>query len=247
MNIRSITVAGRTFSGKTELQKTLTATLKEQTPGVPLPQPAVALFLAVLPSHPAAADKIGTGIRSLRVELHPVFRTPVLMIERHDGSVTDISYAAAIARIGRPANDNEPETPETGYADFVRAAREAVRPQIEAFRREAQARAADSQGRVHCAISGDLLPLCACDVDHGLPWDFSSILEAFVHERQFVTSDVEIHGFEDGAAGRRFADPTLAADFAGYHFARATLRIVERKLHRRITAEARRGLAPKRA
>ncbi len=247
MNSQPITVAGHTFSGKGDLRKTLTATLKEQRPGVPLSPPAAALFLAVLPSHPAAAEKIGPGIRSLRVELHPVYRTPVLLIERNDGSETDVSYIAAIARIGRPANDDEPETPETGSADFVRAAREAVRPQIEAFRREAQARAADPQGRVHCGITGDLLPLCACDVDHELPWDFSSILEAFVHERQLVTSDVEIHGFEDGAAGRRFADPAMVADFADYHFARATLRIVERKLHRRITAEARRGLAPKRA
>ncbi len=247
MSSQPVILAGLTFANKKALRNTLTSLIQAQPPGVPLDQQGDVLVRAVIYWHPEAAKKIGPGIRSLRVELHPVFRTPVVVIERHDGSETDVSYIAAIARIGRPANDNEPETPEKGYADFVRAAREAVRPQIEAFRREEQARAADPQGRVNCAITGDLLPLCGCDVDHELPWDFSSILEAFVHERQLVTSDVEIHGFEDGAAGRRFADPAMVSDFADYHFTRATLRIVERKLHRRITAEARRGLAPKRA
>lgn len=247
MSSQSVTLAGLTFANKTALRNTLTSLIRAQPLGVPLDQKGAVLVRAVIDWHPEAAKKIGPGIRSLRVELHPVFRTPVLVIERRDGSETDISYVAAVARIGRPANDNGPETPETGYADFVRAAREAVRPQIEAFRREARARAADPQGMVVCAISGELLALSACDVDHELPWDFSSIVESFVFERQIVISNVEIHGFEDGATGRRFADPAMIADFADYHFTRASLRIVERRLHRRISAEARRGSAPKRA
>jgi hypothetical protein len=167
----------------------------------------------------------------------------MLVLERMDGTETDVSYLAAIARIGRPANDNAPMSPSVVRANFSRAAREAIRPQVEAFRSAALAATADPFGRVRCALSEALLPPHAVDVDHDLPWDFASILEAFVAEHRLVIAQVEILGFEDGSTRRYFADPKLAEAFADYHLERASLRVIDRDVHRRISAEARSRVA----
>jgi hypothetical protein len=245
MNKRQIVVGGRTFVNKAILRAFCTAELHRCSPGEEVAEDVGRVLRGILSFHPEADLKLGTGIHRLLRGTHPVFRTPVLLVERTDGSITDISYRSAIERIGRPTNDNGPTPPpSTARRDFLIAARTAVRGQVEAFRRNAQIVADDPQGRVRCAVTETLLPMTECDVDHELPWTFASIIEAFVFERELNIETIAIGGFEDGSTERRFADPQLEGDFAQYHFARATLRFVERSTHRRISAEARRVSAP---
>jgi hypothetical protein len=243
MNIRHFRLAGQIFQTKASLRKALAEIIESRSPSSRLNRTEETLFREVLAWHPDATKKCGPGIRAIRVERHPVFRSPVLVLERTDGTMTDVSYLTAIARIGRSGNDNGRVPHSVVRNNFSRAAREAIRPQIEAFRRMAQAAVADPCGRVRCAATHALLPQNATDVDHEPPWDFASILAAFVAKRQIVVAQVEILGFEDGSTRRYFADPTLAEDFADFHQKRAQLRIIDRAVHRRISAEARSRIA----
>jgi hypothetical protein len=238
MNIRNFPLAGQIFQSKSSLRKTLTAIIGSQSPGGRLSGPDDSLFREVLGWHPDAATKIGPGIRSFRVERHPTFRSSVLILERTDGTTTDVSYLAAVARIGQPANDNDRSSSSIARANFLRAAREAIRPQIEVFRRAAQTAAADPLGRIRCEVTDVLLSPNAVDIDHELPCDFASIVEAFVAEHELVIAQVKILGFEDGSTRRYFADPKMAEGFADFHLKRARLRVIDRAVHRRISAEA---------
>lgn len=238
MNIRDFPFAGQIFQSKASLRKTLTAIVESREAGSRLSGTEDALIREVVGWHPDAATKIGPGIRSFRIERHPTFRSPMLVLERTNGTETDVSYIAAIARIGRPANDNGHMSSSAARTSFIRAAREAVRPQIEAFRRAAQTAAADPLGRMRCEATDALLSPNAVDIDHDLPWDFASIVEAFVAEHELVVAQVEILGFEDGSTRRCFADLNLAKGFADFHLRRARLRVIDRAVHRRISAEA---------
>jgi hypothetical protein len=91
---------------------------------------------------------------------------------------------------------------------------------------------------MRCEVTDALLSPNAVDIDHDLPWDFASIIEAFVAERELVFAQVDIRGFEDGSTRRCFADPKLAEAFADFHLKRARLRVIDRAVHRRISAEA---------
>lgn len=238
MNIRNFPLAGQIFQSKSSLRKTITAIVKFREAGSRLNGTEDALVREVVGWHPDATTKIGPGIRSVRVERHPTFQSPMLVLERIDGTETDFSYLSAIAQIGKPANDNARMPSSVTRASFIRAAREAIRPQIEAFRRAAQTAAADPLGRVRCEVTGALLSQHAVDVDHELPWDFASIVKAFVSERELVFAQVDIRGVENGSTGRYFADPKLAEAFANFHLKRARLRVIDRAVHRRISAEA---------
>jgi hypothetical protein len=238
MNIRDFPLAGQIFQSKASLRKTLTAIVESREAGSRLSGTEDALIREVVGWHPDAATKIGPGIRSFRIERHPTFRSPMLVLERTNGTETDVSYLAAIARIGRPANDNGHMSSSVTRASFIRAAREAIRHQVEAFRRAAQTAAADPLGRMRCEVTDALLSPNAVDIDHDLPWDFASIIEAFVAERELVFAQVDIRGFEDGSTRRCFADPKLAEAFADFHLKRARLRVIDRAVHRRISAEA---------
>lgn len=238
MNIRNFPLAGQIFQSKSSLRKTLTAIVESREAGSRLSGTEDALVREVLDWHPDATTKIGPGIRSFRVERHSTFRSPLLVLERTDGTETDFSYLSAIAQIGKPANDNAHMPSSVTRASFIRAAREAIRPQIEAFRRAAQTAAADPLGRMRCEATNVLLSPNAVDIDHDLPWDFASIVEAFVTEHELVVAKVNILGIEDGSTRRYFADPILAEGFADFHLKRARLRVIDRAVHRRISAEA---------
>lgn len=238
MNIRNLPLAGQIFQSKSSLRKTLTAIVESREAGSRLSGTEDALVREVLDWHPDATTKIGPGIRSFRVERHSTFRSPMLVLERTDGTETDFSYLSAIAQIGKPANDNAHMPSSVTRASFIRAAREAIRPQIEAFRRAAQTAAADPLGRMRCEATNVLLSPNAVDIDHDLPWDFASIVKAFVSERRIVMAQVDVLGTENGSTGRYFADPKLAEAFANFHLKRARLRVIDRALNRRISAEA---------
>lgn len=238
MNIPDFPLAGQIFRSKASLRKTLTAIVESREAGSRLSGTDDSLFRGVLGWHPDARKKIGPGIRSFRVERHPTFRSPILVLERTDGTATDVSYLAAVAQIGKPANDNAHMPSSVTRASFIRAAREAIRPQIEAFRRAAQTAAADPLGRIRCEVTDVLLSPNAVDIDHELPCDFASIVEAFVAEHELVVAQVKILGFEDGSTRRYFADPKMAEGFADFHLKRARLRVIDRAVHRRISAEA---------
>jgi len=236
-----ISLADRQFADKTTLRRYCASILASQPVGSRLPEDVAAFLIAVMRHHPRAPEKFGAGIRCLRIAVHPIYRSRMFVIERVDGSSTDFSFLDAIARIGRPANDNDaPTPPSTSRRDFVRAARAAIREQVEMFRTAAQLGTDDRYGRVRCAVSNQLLPIDECDVDHEAPWDFKSIVEAFLSERNIYIPNVPIAGYSDGETERRFLDNALAGDFARYHLERASLRIVARSIHRRISAEARR-------
>lgn len=238
MNIRDFPLAGQIFQSRASLRKTLTAIVESREAGSRLSGTEDALIREVVGWHPDATTKIGPGIRSFRVERHPTFRSPMLVLERTDGTETDFSYLSAIAQIGKPANDNARMSSSVTRASFIRAAREAIRPQIEAFRRAAQTAVADPLGRMRCEVTDALLSPNAVDIDHDRPWDFASIAEAFVAEHELVIAQVKIMGFEDGSTRRYFADPKMAEGFADFHLKRARLRVIDRAIHRRISAEA---------
>jgi hypothetical protein len=245
MGRTQISLADRQFPDKATVRRYCSSILSSQPVGGRLPDDIAKFLIAVIKHHPRALEKLGAGVRCLRVAAHPIYRSRMFVIERVDGTLTDFSFLDAIAGIGRPANDNDPTTPPpTSRRDFARAARNAIREQVEMFRTAAQLTSDDRLGHVRCAVSNRLLPIDECDVDHEAPWDFRSIVEAFVTERHVEIANVPIAGYGDGETERRFVDKAFAGDFARYHLARASLRIVARSIHRRISAAARRREVP---
>lgn len=205
---KTIEIGDERFASKASLKRRVQEILRR---GYREVTGADALFLCTLfERHPSAAEKIGPGIKSIRVRRVPPYGTTGLEIERADGSRTDISYQECI-------------TPTTPDYWFRASCRSAVVMQIT----DAKNRAFADSVVIRCPITNEEITRDTCHADHAPPWTFDAIVKAFIGAMDLDVSTVEfVDG--DGVTESEFVDQELTISFSEFHRDRAVLRIVSR-------------------
>ena len=208
----TFTIGPFTYPTKTEATDAVRSVLHSAPLGQPLTGASEALIRSLVEMHPNAAEKIGSGIDRICVEIiehgHRGF-----WIYRTDGTSTDFSYRKALTR---PSKRNE-----------VRAAmRRAVADQIVAYRDEIFA----STDTVTCPITGNTLAPGDGHVDHVVP--FALIADAFLSGYRLDYEEVELTPGVDGRIGRELVEP-LRTKWADFHDFVAVYRFIHPAANRR--------------
>ena len=125
-------------------------------------------LLALIQRHPEAKQKIGCGVQRFVVNMSDK-GTRCFWIERTDGSRTDFSYIWAVKGEG-----------PTLYQEFSEACREAVETDLVIGKRNFFEINGDSDGRVKCAVTGELISFDEAHVDHMAPMTFQVIVRTFL-------------------------------------------------------------------
>lgn len=147
-------------------------------------------MMGILSRHSDADKKIGCGVKRMWSDRNPVYtHTRCFFIERLDGSVTDFSFTSCITK----AND------------FKAACRNAIRPQIKAF-------------RVSNNVPDDY------HVDHD-PESFNSILKRFVD----IHGEGKVKENEDLEYGCFLVDKDYEQKWCNFHEQEAKLRAITAK------------------
>lgn len=136
---------------------------------------------SLLQRHSKAVQKIGCGVRHFDVRVNQPFGTRGFWIVRVDGTETDFSYIACIS-------------PPSKEADALKAMRNAIHPQILAFKQWAFA----PTGMYNCALTGQRIAFSSSHVDHKPPRTFDALVQSFLSSYQFKLSDIEVNDTLDG-------------------------------------------------
>lgn len=213
----------RVFKTKTDAQRHFSAMLKRYKPGQIVADPTDhADLLGLLRRHPEAESKIGCGVARFFVDsADPITYngggSVCFWLERTDGTTTDWSYRTALSGKHRRPNER-----------VSLACRDAIRDQVVEVMRKAR----DADGRMRCAISGQVLPLGCVQVDHAPPWPFWRIVEAFTEQEGGIDAlAARLRPTLDGVGGEFFTDEAVARRFADFHARVAVLRVVSTELN----------------
>lgn len=187
----------------------------ERTPiGESLEPGKFAFMLALLKRHPKTEQKIGCGVRSIRVDLNTHWKPfRMFTVVRTDASETDFSYRACIY-------------PTSADADFRQACRCAIVEDVLDFKRKTFDTQGNEFNEVRCAVSGELVAWEEAHVDHAPPWTFRAVVEAFIQDQGIDVYAVPLAGGEDNECQHRFAETDIVERFRRFHNGRACLRVV---------------------
>jgi hypothetical protein len=168
-------------------------------------------MIEVLKHHPRADEKIGVGVRGIRVQREAQWGTMQFAVIRTDGSDTDFSFKKCLYPVSR-------------LQVFKKACRDLVANRIKQFRYAQFARA--ESGTLLCPITGETMTRIGSHVDHVPPQTFDALVERFINEDRIDVNGVEITGLADGEMRKGFADAMLAERWRAFHEKHARLRVV---------------------
>jgi len=172
-------------------------------------------ILALLETHPSVNEKIGVGIKDVRITKLK-YNTKSFELLRHDGSSEFFSYTKRI---------NAPKT------DFTRF-REACRQTIQDDLRNVKLAYFDKfskKGYVKCQETGEIARYEDLNVDHRQPNTFSVIVDRFVELNSLDLKKIDYLQIDGGP--NELADENLKKEFRQYHRDKANLRIVKKSLN----------------
>jgi hypothetical protein len=164
----------------------------------------VAFLSDLLALHPDSAAKIGPGVRSFSVRPDG-YGKRCFWLTRTDGTETDWSFVSCLR-------------PPSTARDLAGALRNAIRPQIVAFR---DALAFPRR----CPVSGERLYRDGCHVDHVVPFD--TLMRSFLANEGLAADSVALHPGKDGSTqAPGLVDAALERRWCEYHADWAELRAV---------------------
>lgn len=184
--------------------------------GQPLNDSDRAACLEVLPRHPQAAEKVGSGVAEITVEDGGHYGTRFFQIVRTNGTTANFPYLSCIS----------PEL--EGHDTEVKwAMRCEVMPQTRQFFDDAFRRTA-----VFCEITGQRLTPKGSHVDHMKPITFQRLARDFLASKNLTLAEIQtskaphvlpVHN------ATSLADRDLAAAWQEYHRTHARLRITSKR------------------
>lgn len=215
-------VDGHCFTSQKQLVEHIRNIFRRHRPRSVLNGLDFAFVRALLERHPRAREKVGSGVRAVRVEWNPVWNNqPMFVLVRTDGTETDFSFWKCVR-------------PRPWLADLHAACRTAVVEDILSFKREFFTRQANEAGQVPCPLTGRWLCWRDGHVDHMPPWTFRRIVRAFLKRERVEPASIQIDGFADGEMLKRFADSSLSERFRRFHKQFARLRVIDAREHLRL-------------
>jgi hypothetical protein len=205
------------FATKKQAQADIRAILRGTQPGTSLFGEPLEKLLALLALHPRADQKTGCGVAQIRVEMND--GGPGFWLVRTDGTRTDFSYLKCFSA-------------GAGTKPVQSAFRNAIRPQVDAFRSSC----GEPSALMLCPVSGDLITLADAHVDHQP--EFAAILNKFLQDEGVAVPDVSVVGGNDGDTAWRIDDEAFLLRWQEFHKANAGLRLVSRRANLSILRKA---------
>jgi hypothetical protein len=204
------------------------AMLHRYTPGEKIPEPDATELAWLLSRHHQVEQKTGVGIAYFTVHTTPLYATRGFLIVRIDGTVADFSYLKCIAN-----------KPPSILSQVIQAMRAEVGEDIRQAKLAYFAQHADGNGRVPCAVSGNLVTIEEADADHAAPYHFHTLAITFLKARGIEPNAALITAPDDNQYHYRLIDPDLAKAWVAFHHELAAVRIVDRRVNTAIAHESR--------
>jgi hypothetical protein len=199
-----------TFTSKDAIKKHARSICQRLNAGDPLEGSDEAFVRDLLEWHPSASQKIGCGIDHFEVHIPKPWNTKGLLLVRTDGTSTDFSYNVCL----NPALANQ-------HVKFKAACRRAIWGQVSSYKTQYFA----GSDFAKCVLTGDLIRWDEAHVDH-YPVPFADLLDRYVQETGLDADSVVMIDSYDHNAIDRIADPLLEKDWADWHKANASFRVV---------------------
>lgn len=198
----------------TETKTNLRKILKERKIGYWLRGPELDYVVSLLTlNHPRADEKIGCGIKGIRIKVMKPWNVRGFELIRIDNSKTDFSYLKIIgSKMDRARLDR--------YAAF----RTAIRKQVNQFKENFF----NSHSKPVCPVTFVPLTWQNSQVDH-YPVRFIDIVAEWLEKRGLKLGEIQVIGYADGQTTKRLSDPELEHNFIQFHSDHATLRVIEAK------------------
>jgi hypothetical protein len=203
------------FSSKGEARTYFSEILNKHPVGSGLSDSDFDDVMSLLMCHPKAAEKIGSGVKSIKINQGFYSANRCFHVVRTDGSVEDFS-------IGKCINGDH-----SAFHKFCIACRRAVESELRAMKGKYFEENGDSEHKVVCPITKEKIKFHEAHVDHREPFTFSSIVHFFIKANTININEVEY--LTEGKYGNEFKDNFLTEKFRTWHRENAKLRVVKGK------------------
>ncbi|WP_257282725.1 DCL family protein [Endozoicomonas sp. SESOKO1] len=214
-----VQIGERTYQTKKAAKDYFKAMLAKYSDGDEINDEDSSDLYNLLERHPEASQKFGCGIECF-FKQRTDKGTSCFWLRRHDGSETEFSYPTCVDAKGKSL-----------YQEFAEACRESVSDDLRATKKGHFEKHADSDGRVACDISGEMVLPHECHLDHKKPMTFQVIVRTFVAANDIEPSREMLSESQDQQFATTFTDAGLAEKFVKYHHSVADLRIIKTKLN----------------
>jgi hypothetical protein len=209
-------LACESFQTKAAILERCRAILKQTADGGLIPTEDLPFLLELFQYHDEWATKSEGGIVSVAVRKTEQ-GTRCFDLVRRDGTCEDISFVHCVGLL--PTARSASRLPQA-LKDYRNAAREAVTPQVRAFRDAAL------ESPCTCPITGEGLTRDTAAVDHAPPQTFDRLLYTFSHNEGINPLDVRVRSHQGTVPV--FEDTHLKALWCEFHAAHAQLRLLSR-------------------
>lgn len=211
---KTIIIADKQFDSQKDAIKFYKDILNNYNVGDEISDEDFELVYNLLKNHPRSTVKIGCGVEKIIVDRDD-YNNRCFHIIRKDGGKENFSYLKCIR--GEP----------NSFTNFSIACRKAVEDDIMAVKEKYFKENANSENKVRCQESEELISFNEAHVHHRQPNTFSVIVDRFIENNRI---DIAAVGYEkEGTYGHKFKDKDLETRFREYHKKIAKLRIVKGK------------------
>ncbi len=182
-------------------------------------------ILDLLETHPRKEEKIGVGIKQIRIAKLK-YQTKAFELVRLDDSTEYFSYTKRI------------NAPRTNSTRFSEACRKAIQEDLRNVK-QSYFDKHSKKGKVKCQETKELLTWEQLNIDHRQPNTFSVILDRFIELNKINLDKIEY--VEIDGECNELADLELKQKFIEYHREKANLRIVKKDINLGRSYQARIG------
>lgn len=212
------------FKTKTDAKKHFSEMLNRYKPGEDINETDSAELTALIIRHHNSASKIGSGISHFLVIQAPYGKT-CFAIARTDGTCADFSFGKCV--------DGVASSP---FQQVLKAFRHVIDPFMVETRLDLMKMYNEKDGRVPCALTGELLLWKEAHLDHVYPKTFEKLVETFLLERKLAPEDIVLEQKGDISFGKTVKNQLLINEFYEFHKLNAELRLIRKEENLRMAS-----------
>ena len=171
--------------------------------------------MSLLLCHPRTSEKIGAGVKSIKVDQGFNSSNRCFHVVRVDDSAENFSIGKCID------GDHSP------FYKFCVACRKTVETELRAEKAKHFEEEGDKESKVVCPITKEKITFEESHIDHREPFTFSAIVHFFIKANAIDLNSVEY--VTECKYGNEFKNHEIAEKFRDWHRENAKLRIVKGK------------------
>lgn len=218
----SYKIGKKEFKTKTTITNYFSFVLKNTKPDTTLSGAYLEDVLGLLEYHTERDEKVGCGVKSIKVERHTDVvngyksNTSHFHIYREDGTNIDFSYKNCVNNIGKNGYKSKKRD------DVMKSLRFVVKPQVNDFRTKTFGK----KEYLKCEILGVNFSKKTCHIDHKPPKSFINIVENFIELYNLKIEEIETIPVDN--IYDTISDETIRNNWWEYHLKHAELRAIHK-------------------